>query len=146
MKLLCRRWSATLITGSPSQNEEPTVESILDFNKQEMDSLKNNVNFGRIAMNLQEEQKYQPYREHKKPEETSDGKEVFARPAIEPRRAEPKVEKDKCLKAYLLKLYRKTVNLQEAENILTPSKPKNRNRHAPILLMSSSSTLQTTPI
>ena len=31
---------------------------------------------------LQEEQKYQPYREHKKAADTPDGKEVFARPAI----------------------------------------------------------------
>ena len=38
--------------------EEPTIESILDFNQREMDSLKNNVNFGRIAMSLNSDQKY----------------------------------------------------------------------------------------
>ena len=75
----------------------------------------------------QEEQKYEPYREHKKAADTLDNVEVFARPAIDPRRAEPKVEEDKCLKAYLLKLYTKTVNLQEAEkylNTFKTQKPK----------------------
>ena len=38
--------------------EEPKIESVLDFNDKEMDSLKNNVDYGRIAMNLQQEQKY----------------------------------------------------------------------------------------
>ena len=41
-----------------NNKEEPTIESILDFNKREMDSLKNNVNFGRIAMALNDDQKY----------------------------------------------------------------------------------------
>ena len=34
------------------------MTSILDFNKQDMDKLKNNVTFDRVAMNLQDEQKY----------------------------------------------------------------------------------------
>ena len=38
--------------------EEPITECILDFNEKEMDKLKNNVNFGRIAMDLKHEQKY----------------------------------------------------------------------------------------
>ena len=41
-----------------NDQEQPTVESTLDFNQQELDSLKNNMNFGRVAINLQEEQKY----------------------------------------------------------------------------------------
>ena len=40
------------------EKEHPTVESILDFNEREMDNQKNNVNFGLVAMNLKEEQKY----------------------------------------------------------------------------------------
>ena len=66
----------------------------------------------------QDEQKYEPYREHKKAEHNN-GVEVMARPVIEPRRAEPEVKEDQCLKAYLLNLYRKTVNLQEAEKYLS---------------------------
>ena len=38
--------------------EETKISSILDFNERETDNLKNNVNFRRVAMNLQEEQKY----------------------------------------------------------------------------------------
>ena len=38
--------------------EDPMIESILNFNDREMDKLKNNVNFGWVAMNLKEEQKY----------------------------------------------------------------------------------------
>ena len=38
--------------------EYPVTESILDFNEKEMDKLKNNVNFGRVAMELKQEQKY----------------------------------------------------------------------------------------
>ena len=38
-----------------NDKEEPTVTSILDFNKREMDKLKNNVTFGRVTMNLQDE-------------------------------------------------------------------------------------------
>ena len=74
----------------------------------------------------QEEQKYLPYREHKKAADNN-GVELTARPAIEPRRAEPEVKKDECLKAYLLKIYRKTVSLQEAEKYLSTfrtQKPK----------------------
>ena len=41
-----------------NNKEEHTIESILDFNKREMDSLKNNENFGRIAMSLNNDQKY----------------------------------------------------------------------------------------
>ena len=41
-----------------TENEAPVIESILDFNDREMDKLKNNVNFGRVAMDLKEEQKY----------------------------------------------------------------------------------------
>ena len=41
-----------------SGKEDPMIESILDFNDREMDKLKNNVNFGWVAMNLREEQKY----------------------------------------------------------------------------------------
>ena len=70
----------------------------------------------------QEEAKFEPYREHKKAADTDDNVEVFARPAIEPRRTEPKVKADACLKAYLLKLYRKTVNLHEAEKYLNTFK------------------------
>ncbi len=40
-----------------NNKEEPIIESMLDFNSKEMDSLKNNVDYGRIDMNLQEEQK-----------------------------------------------------------------------------------------
>ena len=35
--------------------EDPKIESVLDFNKKEMDSLKNNIDYGRTAMHLQEE-------------------------------------------------------------------------------------------
>ena len=38
--------------------EDPMIESILDFNEKEMDKLKNNVNFGRVAMELKQEQKH----------------------------------------------------------------------------------------
>ena len=41
-----------------TEHEDPTIESILDFNDREMDKLKNKMDFGRVAMNLQEEQKY----------------------------------------------------------------------------------------
>ena len=41
-----------------NNQEEPTTESILDFNQREMDSLRNNINFGRIAMSLNDNQKY----------------------------------------------------------------------------------------
>ena len=41
-----------------NNKEDPIIESILDFNQKEMDSLKNNVNYGRIAMSLKEDQKY----------------------------------------------------------------------------------------
>ena len=41
-----------------NDQEIPKIESVLDFNQKEMDSLKNNVDYGRIAMNLQNEQKY----------------------------------------------------------------------------------------
>ena len=41
-----------------NNKEEPTIESILDFNQREMDSFKNNVNFGRMAMSLNSDQKY----------------------------------------------------------------------------------------
>ena len=41
-----------------NDQEEPKIESVLDFNEKEMDSLKNNIDYGRIAMNLQQEQKY----------------------------------------------------------------------------------------
>ena len=41
-----------------NDKEEPEVSSILDFNEREMDKLKNNVDFGRVAMDLQKEQKY----------------------------------------------------------------------------------------
>ena len=44
----------------------------------------------------QDEQKYEPYREHKKAEHNN-GVEVMARPVIEPRRAEPEVKEDQCL-------------------------------------------------
>ena len=41
-----------------AENEEPMIEQILDFNDREMNKLKNNVNFGRVAMDLKDEQKY----------------------------------------------------------------------------------------
>ena len=41
-----------------NDQEYPKIESVLHFNQKEMDSLKNNVDYGRIAMNLQDEQKY----------------------------------------------------------------------------------------
>ena len=41
-----------------NDQEESQIESVLDFNEKEMDSLKNNVDHGRLAMNLQQEQKY----------------------------------------------------------------------------------------
>ena len=41
-----------------TENEEPITKSILDFNDREMDKLKNNINFGRVAMDLTKEQKY----------------------------------------------------------------------------------------
>ena len=41
-----------------NNQDEPTVESILDFNAREMDSLKNNINFGRVALDLSDDQKY----------------------------------------------------------------------------------------
>ena len=41
-----------------NNKEDPIIESILDFNEKEMDSLKNNVNYGRIAMSLNQDQKY----------------------------------------------------------------------------------------
>ena len=41
-----------------NDEEEPKIESVLNFNDKEMDSLKNNVDYGRITMNLQQEQKY----------------------------------------------------------------------------------------
>ena len=40
-----------------NDQEEPKIESVLDFNEKEMDSLKNNLDYGRIAMNLQQEQR-----------------------------------------------------------------------------------------
>ena len=41
-----------------NNEKEPTIESILDFNQREMDSFKNNVNFGRVPMSLNNDQKY----------------------------------------------------------------------------------------
>ena len=41
-----------------NNQEEPTVELILDFNTREMDSLKNTINFGRVVLDLTDEQKY----------------------------------------------------------------------------------------
>ena len=41
-----------------NDKEEPIISFIVDFNEREMDKLKNNVNFRRVAMDLQEEQKY----------------------------------------------------------------------------------------
>ena len=38
--------------------EDPMIESILDFNEKEMDKLKNNINFDRVAMELKQEHKY----------------------------------------------------------------------------------------
>ena len=41
-----------------NDEEDPIIESSLDFNEKEMDSLKNNVNYCRIAMSLNKDQKY----------------------------------------------------------------------------------------
>ena len=41
-----------------NDQEIPKIKSVSEFNQKEMDSLKKNVDYGRIAMNLQQEQKY----------------------------------------------------------------------------------------
>ena len=38
--------------------EEPIIELILDVNDRETDKLKNNVNLGRVAIDLKEKQKH----------------------------------------------------------------------------------------
>ena len=60
--------------------------------------------------------------EYEKADETLGKEEVLARPAIMPMRAEPKVKPEECLKAYLLKIYTKTVSLYEAEKYLNTFK------------------------
>ena len=40
---------------------EPTVESILGFNGNEIDNMKSHVEYGRIVMNLKKDQKYIMY-------------------------------------------------------------------------------------
>ena len=56
IKINCRQKP---ITETYTNNkEDPIIESILDFNQKEIDSLKNNVNYGRIAMSFNEDQKY----------------------------------------------------------------------------------------
>ena len=43
-----------------NDQEDPKIEPVFNFNKKEMDSFINSVDYGRIAMNLQQEQKYMP--------------------------------------------------------------------------------------
>lgn len=83
----------------------------------------------------QPEQKAVPYSPFKprreKKDAVTDANGAVTEPAIEPRDAEPaimpvrfqpKVEPEKCLKAYLLKLYSKRVNLTEADKFLATFK------------------------
>ena len=80
----------------------------------------------------QKEQKkvdYAPYREHI-PKSSTQPEEQLSRPAIMPMRAEPEVEEDHCLKAYLLEIYKKKIDITDAEKFLLHSKCRNQNRHA----------------
>ena len=49
---------------------------------------------------------YQSYREHI-PKSATQPEDQLSRPAIMPMRAEPKVEKEKCLRVYLLQIFKK---------------------------------------
>ena len=64
---------------------------------------------------------YMPYREHI-PKSASQPEEVLSRPAIMPMRAELVVDKEKCLRFYLLEIYKKKVNLTDAEKFLATFK------------------------
>lgn len=66
--------------------------------------------------------KFASYREYVKADEAKGIEEVLARPAIMPMRAEPEVKETECLKYYLLEIYKKTVNLLEAEKFLNTFK------------------------
>ena len=50
------------------------------------------------------------------------GADVEAVPVVQPIREQPKVEKEHCLKAYLLEIYKKKINLEEATKFLNSFK------------------------
>lgn len=84
---------------------------------------------------LQDAVEYQPYRERVPARELREEQagpppvarieardEIEARPAITPRRFQPRVHPERCLKHYLLQLYGKRVNLSEADKFLNTFK------------------------
>ena len=73
------------------------------------------------AQPAQEKVDYKPYREHI-PKSPTNPTEQLSRPAVQPMRAEPKVEEDHCLKAYLLEIYKKKIDITDAEKFLATFK------------------------
>ena len=67
-------------------------------------------------------QPYKPYQDHI-PANTATGQiEQLSRPATMPVRGEPLVAKDKCLRWYLLEIYKKKIDLNDAEKFLSTFK------------------------
>ena len=73
------------------------------------------------AQKEQERVDYKPYREHI-PKSATQLVEQLSRPAIQPMRAEPKVDEKQCLRWYLLELYKKKIDITDAEKFLTTFK------------------------
>ena len=70
----------------------------------------------------QEKQPYKPYQDHIPANVATGQLEQLSRPATMPVRGEPFVAKDKCLRYYLLEIYKKKIDLNDAEKFLSTFK------------------------
>ena len=76
---------------------------------------------------LQEKKDFEPYRDHV-PKGPNQEVEILSRPATMAVRAEPEVTEEKCLKWYLLQIYKKKIDMNDAEKFLATFKTQKQKQ------------------